>query len=292
VVSVPVPQVSVIVVTRNSLPALNDCLKALPGAVADLSHELIIIDNASSDASVAEATRLGPSPQIIRNDKNIGFAAACNQGAEAAHGEYLLFLNPDVVLDHNAVAVLSAESQSHPTAGLVSGRLRNADNSFQATCRKFPTIGNLIFSRGSALSKIFGGSPSEGGRYTLGDAVHTMEVPAVAATLVLIRRDLFDKIGRFDRRFFMYMEDTDLSLRLHQHGRTNLFVPAAGGMHRWGEGSCEGRIRRLWWHHLSVWKYFLKHLPNGFSVVILPALLGINFLVSIVRPRRKVGERP
>ncbi len=286
------PQVSVIIVSCNSLPALTDCLTALPGAVSGLSHELIVVDNASTDASASESERLCPSARIIRNNKNVGFAAACNQGAEIARGEYLLFLNPDVIPDANSVSALFAEAQAHPNAGLVSGRLRNPDNTFQATCRRFPSINNMIFSRGSAVTRFTGRKASPNDRYTLGDSSHTIEVPAVAATFVLIRRDLFGEIGGFDRRFFMYMEDTDLSLRLHQHQRVNLFVPAAGGIHRWGEGSREGRVRRLWWHHLSVWKYFLKNFPNGFSVVLLPVLLGLNLLGSLLLPPRSGGDRP
>jgi GT2 family glycosyltransferase len=291
-VSDPSPQLTVIVITRNSLPALVDCLTSLPGAVGNLYHELLIVDNASTDESLTQAQRLAPSARIIKNDHNVGFADACNRGAEAARGEYLLFLNPDVILDPGAVAALVAEARTNPGAGLISGRLRNPDGSFQATCRRFPTIGNMIFSRGSVLSRLLGRADSDSGRYTLGDFAQTTEVPAVAATFVLIRGDLFDELGRFDTRFFMYMEDTDLSLRLHQHGRVNLFVPAAGGIHRWGRGSREGQIRRLWWHHHSVWKYFLKHVPNGFSVVVLPVLLGVNFLASVLIPSRRSGGEP
>jgi GT2 family glycosyltransferase len=148
----------------------------------------------------------------------------------------------------------------------------------------------MIFSRGSILSSLLGRAASESDRYTLGDFTQTTEVPAVAATLVLIRRDLFDEIGRFDTRFFMYMEDTDLSYRLHLHDRINLFVPSAGGTHHWGAGSREGRVRRLWWHHMSVWKYFLKHIPNGFSVVVLPFLLASNLIVKILFGARSRGE--
>jgi GT2 family glycosyltransferase len=290
-VSDPGTQVSVIVVTRNSLPALHDCLNSLPGAVGGISHELIIVDNASTDASITEAERLASSAHKVKNDRNVGFAAACNQGAELARGEYLLFLNPDVCLDAGSISALCAEARANPKAGLIAGRLRNSDGSFQATCRKFPSIGNMIFSRGSSLTKLLGKSASDSGQYTLGDFAQTTAVQAVAATFVLIRRDLFNEIGRFDGRFFMYMEDTELSFRLHLHDRINLFVPSAGGTHRWGEGSREGRVRRLWWHHLSVWKYFLKHLPNGFSVVVLPLLLASNLILQILFGTRARGDR-
>jgi len=282
------PQVSVVVVTHDSLPALTGCLNALARAIVNTPCELIVIDNASQDQTVAEATRSFPRVRVISNTLNVGFARACNQGAEVANGEYLLFLNPDVELDANAIAALLTATKSYSSAGLVSGRLRNPDGTFQATCRKFPTIGNMIFSRGSALGGMLSSPNSRGGRYTLSDFQKTTEVPAVAATTVMIRRALFAEAGGFDKRFFMFMEDTDLSLRLYQLGYRNLFVPSAGGIHHWGKGAQAGRTRRMYYHHVSLWKYFLKHFPNGFSVMLLPLLLLANLLLVIMLPARDV----
>jgi len=111
--------------------------------------------------------------------------------------------------------------------------------------------------------------------------------------MVMIRRALFAEAGGFDKRFFMFMEDTDLSLRLCQLGYRNLFVPSAGGVHHWGKGSQAGRTRRVYYHHVSLWKYFLKHFPNGFSVVLLPLLLLVNFILVIMLPARgaRSGDR-
>jgi len=285
-VSEHTPQVSVIIVTHNSLPALTDCLVALGVAVRKVSHEVILVDNASVDGSVDEAARLFPQATVLKNEENCGFARACNRGAEAAGGEFILFLNPDLVIDPEAMGVLVAEARSRPEAGLISGRLRHADGSFQPTCRRFPTIGNMIFARGSAVSCLLRRGGSGDARYTLPDYRETTEVPAVAATMVLVRRELFARVGGFDDRYFMYMEDTDLSLRLEQLGRVNLFVPGAGGVHHWGRGSRAGRLTRLRRHHMSIWKYFLKHFPNGFSVILLPLLLTVNFLVLMILPRR------
>ena len=282
------PQVSVIVVTHDSLPVLTGCLQALVRAIAKTSCEIIIVDNASRDLTVEEVKRLVPKARIIPNDRNLGFAHACNQGAEIAAGEHLLFLNPDVELDADAIVTLLAVMKDRSDAGLVSGRLRNSDGTFQATCRRFPTIGNMIFSRGSALVRLFSKQSSSGARYTLPDYSETTEVPSVAATLVMVRRSLFEQAGGFDRRFFMFMEDTDLSLRLHQLGYRNLFVPTTGGIHHWGKGAKAGRVRREYYHHVSMWKYFLKHVPNGFSVVVLPLLLLVNFLLVILLPARGV----
>jgi len=273
-------QLSAVIVTHNSLPALGACLSALKTALATIPHELILIDNASRDDSPRAALAIFPAATIIHNEKNRGFAAACNQGAAHATGEWLLFVNPDVIVDPDAVRVLFDAATTRPDAGLLSGRLRWPDGSFQATCRQFPTITNMILSRQSILFRLFGRRVDKGGAYTLPDYPDVTAVPAVAATFITIARTRFWTLGGFDERFFMYMEDTDLSLRLHQSGLINLFVPKAQAVHDWGHGATACRVTRLWRHHVSVWKYFLKNYPNGFSVLVLPALLLVNFVVS------------
>jgi len=284
-VSDTLSQISVIIVTHNSLPALTGCLAALESVAGELSFELIVVDNNSSDAGVDVTTERFPESKIIANKTNRGFAAACNQGAKEASGDCILFLNPDVQLDPGAVRILIETTRATDRAGLVSGRLRNRDGSFQATCRQFPTIGNMIFSRGSIFLR-WSGTGRTSARYTLPDSTETIEVPAVAAALVAINRELFLTMRGFDERFFMFMEDTDLSLRLHLANYHNLFVPSAGGVHSWGHGSDTGRLSRLRYHHLSVWKYFLKHFPNGFSVFLLPLFLSFHFCLKALFPDR------
>ncbi len=275
--------VSIIIVTYNSLPAVRDCLGALGKRCTEVPSELIVVDNGSRDGTIEEVIRLAPDAQLISAQRNLGFAGACNLGATRASGEFLLFHNPDLVLDPGALGRLIGEFQRLDRPGAASGRMRFPDNSFQATSRNFPTIGNLIFSRGSFLSRFRGSSTA----YTLPDYPDMTEVPAVAGTLMLIRRQVFDQLGGFDQRFFMYMEDTDLCYRLHKAGYRNFYIPSAGGVHLWGEGSTAGKMCRAYYHHRSVWKYFLKHFPGVGSFLILPLILGVNLLVTGLLPARK-----
>jgi N-acetylglucosaminyl-diphospho-decaprenol L-rhamnosyltransferase len=117
-------------------------------------------------------------------------------------------------------------------------------------------------------------------------------VPAVAGTLMLISRKLFKRIGRFDERFFMYMEDTDLCKRLIMAGFNNYFIPSAGGVHDWGQGSQVGMIRRSLLHHLSVYKYFVKHRQDWLARLIFPFPLLVNFvMVSLIELLKKPFRR-
>ncbi len=274
-------KLSVIVVTFNSLPVLTACLTSLRTALKDIDHELILVDNASAQDPLSSAREIFPQCKPVTNSSNVGFGVACNRGAEVASGELLLFINPDVLCDPDSIGHLQREHEQRDKVGVLGARMRFADGSFQATCRNFPTIGNLLLSRGSFLGRLFGYGKS----YTLPDYAETTEVPAVAGTMMIIERQLFKLIGGFDRRFFMFMEDTDLCLRLSRSGYCNYFVPASGGTHAWGQGSDAGRLRRNWYHHISVWRYFLKHLPNGFSIIWLPLLLMVNFLLTALFTR-------
>ena len=212
----------------------------------------------------------------------VGFSKACNIGAEAAECEILLFYNPDLEVDDDSIGNLIRFMESRNNIGVVSGRMRFADNSFQSTCRNFPNMTNIFLSRGSVISKILPTIKI----YTLPDFTETTEVDAVAGTFMAISKNTFRQVGMFDERFFMYMEDTDLSYRLKLMGCQNYYLPEAGGIHLWGKGSTGGRVLRNYYHHLSVWKYFLKHFSGGFSILFLPIMLIGNFIISIVVPKK------
>jgi len=280
--------VTVIIVTHNSLPEVENCLEHLKQLPVSSGPQVIIVDNCSTDATLSAGRNFFPGAIVITNKKNLGFGAACNQAAAVATSEYLLFLNPDALPDPESVTTLIAAERSTVKAGLVVGRLRFPDGRFQANCRNFPTINNLLFSRGSILGRLFVERFSAATSvYSLADYDTITVVPAVAATLMLVKRDLFTSLKGFDSRFFLYMEDTDLSFRISQAGYVNLFVPKAGAVHGFGKGAQVGRIYRSWHQHQSVWKYFLKHYPTGFSLILLPALLMANFLLAAIIPPRR-----
>jgi hypothetical protein len=279
-------QVSIIIVTHNSRPALDSCLEALSDAAGDLDYELVVVDNHSDNDPTEIATRHFPNARMLLQAENRGFGAACNEGAAIASGRHLMFLNPDVIPDRGSLEQLDQILSRGVRLGAVGGRLRFPDGTFQPSCRHFPTVGNLLFSRGSILGRLLGRSE----RYTLPDFEELTEVPAVAGTMMMLRADLFRRLDGFDRRFFMYMEDTDLCFRLDRRGFSNVFAPGAGGVHAWTSGSDASRISRACWHHSSLWRYFLKHVPNFFSLLILPVLLMLHLGLVIVFGRRPDQE--
>jgi len=272
-------QVSIIIVTHNSLPALEICLQHLQIAAQNIPHEIIIVDNNSTDNSPSFVKNVCPIAKQILNRKNKGFAAACNTGSTHAEGTLLLFLNPDLFLDEFAIIDLLKNYEALERPGVAAGRLRSPDGKFQPTCRELPTISNIIFSRRGILGFFL----KRCRKYTHLEYDVVTSVPAAAGTFMLISKKLFNKIGRFDERFFMYMEDTDLCKRLIMAGFKNYFIPSAGGVHDWGQGSQAGMVRRSWLHHLSVYKYFVKHRQDWLARLIFPLPLLANFvMVSLI----------
>ncbi|MDH4157172.1 MAG: glycosyltransferase family 2 protein [candidate division Zixibacteria bacterium] len=279
--------VSIIIVTHNSLPLLRDCLDHLKAATPDLDCEVVVVDNDSSDHSASVARHVFGDAVVLANNRNLGFAVACNQGAAAASGEYLLFLNPDLLIDSDAIRMLKAAITSTEKAGAVTGRLRFPDGVFQPNCRHFPTVSNLLFSRGSVFSRLLRRTSF----YTLEDCAQARRVPAVAGTMLMVRSELFRALDGFDERFFMYMEDTDLCYRIDRAGYANYYVPDAGAVHLWAQGSRAGRVRRNRMHHLSVWKYFRKHRAGALSTYVLPIILPVNFILVTMFRSASPGKR-
>ncbi|PKK84776.1 MAG: hypothetical protein CVT49_01075 [candidate division Zixibacteria bacterium HGW-Zixibacteria-1] len=278
----PQKSVSAIVVTFNSAERIESCLKALSDEVDSVGGEIIVYDNASQDATIRAIETGFPRVVIHKSEKNIGFGAANNRAAAKSGKEYILFANPDLIIDKGSISALIEALEKLPDAGAVAGRMRNPDRTFQPTCRKLPTTNNIFFSRGSIL-----GGKAGMTQYTLGDFDSSAAVPAAAATCLLMSKNFFLSLGGFDERFFMFMEDTDLCVRIAAAGRIIYFVPGAGGVHYWGGGATVSAFKRLWHHHMSVWKYFLKHYPNGFSLLLLPAALLVNLLLKTVMVRSR-----
>jgi GT2 family glycosyltransferase len=274
-------KVSAIVVTYNSSDSVSSCLEALREEVKIAGGEIIIFDNKSTDNTVELVKSQFPDIRLYESDVNLGFGAANNAAAEMAEGQYLLFANPDMILDWGALRELVDSIEKLDDAGAVVARLHNTDGTFQPTCRNFPNFYNIFFSRGSVLN--YKGLPSKAREsYTLGDFDEITEVPAASAACMLMKKKFFLEIGGFDKRFFLFMEDTDLSLRIRQAKKRVYFIPGANALHHWGKGSAVSLIKRSWYHHISVWKYYLKHYPNGFSLIVLPMALFINFLIRIL----------
>lgn len=255
---------SVIIVNYNSGELLKRCLNSLRCFLTGVSHEICVVDNTSSDGSVPLAQREFPHVRWIVNPSNLGFAAALNLGLRATSGRYILWLNPDAELLNSGMAELIRYLDQNPSVGILGPLLVNPDGSRQLSCRSFPSYRTALFHRYALLTRLFPGNPYSrqylhSGRYS--ETIH--DVDWVSGACLLHRREVAERLGGLDERFFMYCEDVDFCLRARRAGWTTQHHPGARVLHYIGVSSRHAAVRMIAERHRSLWRYYRKHFhPN------------------------------
>jgi N-acetylglucosaminyl-diphospho-decaprenol L-rhamnosyltransferase len=232
------PTVSILIVTYQSGEHIRGCLRSIERGSDGTSMETIVVDNASTDDTVDIVRSEFPWASVFRASENVGFARAVNAAAAQARGQFLLLLNPDTEMQVQTVDKLVAFSLQHPEYGVYGGRtLSSGGATDPSSCWGqpslwsqfcFATLLNTLFPR----SRIF--DPESLGRW---DRDSVREVGIVTGCLLLISRDLWDRLEGFDPRFFMYGEDVDLSFRALSMGFRPAITPDATIVHEVGASS-------------------------------------------------------
>jgi GT2 family glycosyltransferase len=221
--------------------------------------QVIVVDNASSDGSVAMVRQQFPQTTLLVNSKNVGFARANNQALELVEGRYILLLNTDAFVHEGTVDGMVAFMDAHPDAGSVGCRLYYEDGTLQRSCFAFPTLATELWSA-LFLDRLFSKS-SYFGKYqmTYWDMNDTRSVDSLMGACLMVRSDVVRRIGLFDEQFFMYSEEIDLCYRIQKEGLKNYYLPQFSAIHLWGGSS--RRIRRESFLRLyqSRVKFFRKH---------------------------------
>lgn len=233
------PDLSVIVVSYNTRQLLDDCLASLQQADAPGNGlEIIVVDNASSDGSVEMVRQKYPRFRLFANSENRGYSAANNQGAQAANGRFLLFLNSDTRISKPALTQPLNYLQEHPEVGALTVNLvypngqRDPDNH-----RGFPTPWNA-FCHFSGLRRLFPHTPLFNGylqSYADFDQIHAVDV--IAGSYMMMPAELFHQVGGWDETYFFYGEDIDLCYRIRQTGALIIYFPHVKVLHYKGASS-------------------------------------------------------
>jgi GT2 family glycosyltransferase len=250
------PKASVIIVNYNGLDHLKRCLPSLL-AQRYGEYEVLVIDNGSSDGSVEYVECVYPQVTAIRSATNLGYGGANNVGFEYASGEYLAMLNPDTVVEADWLRELVLALEKTPGAGLATSRVL-----LLGAPKRINACGNDITYTGLTVCRGLGQSAD---RYP-----HQEVVPAVSGSAFAIKRSVLEHIGGFDDTFFLYYEDTDLSLRAALAGYDCVYVPTSVVYHDYSfrfsahKGSIQERNRIFSW---------LKTFRWGTLLALSPALL-------------------
>ncbi|WP_010545196.1 glycosyltransferase family 2 protein [Sphingomonas elodea] len=240
---------SILLVCWNNATATKRCLHSLAGAAPDGAHEVVLVDNGSTDGTTAMVRRDFPWVRVVQSGSNLGFAAGANLAAAQAVGDMLLFLNNDAQVLPGAIDALLDFARTRPEAGLWGGRTLRDDGTINPTeSIALPTLWGSICV-GFGLSGALPGSRwfnPEGYGGWQRDTVRA--VGALAGCFLLMPRDRFLSLGGFDERFFLYGEDVDLCIRARAAGARPCFTPRATIRHT---GSASSRPEDMWTYLLS-----------------------------------------
>jgi GT2 family glycosyltransferase len=208
-------RVSVVIVNWNAGEALAACVASLVDAAP---AEVVIVDNASTDGSLAAVRARHPDVRVLENTENVGFAAGATQGAAAAGGDVLVFLNPDARLLPGALTALVDALVHTPGAGIAGGGLVDERGRWEPAHARFDPVAHLVFD-------------TTPGRLASRWRHRPWVVDWVYGTFMAVRRDVFRQLGGFDARYFVYGEDMDLCHRAARLGTRTIHVPAARAVH-------------------------------------------------------------
>ncbi len=285
-------QLSIIIVNYNVRYFLEQCLFSVQKAVGGLAVEIIVVDNHSTDGSVAYLAPLFPRIQFISNHDNPGFARANNQALAKCNGEYVLFLNPDTIIPEDCFEKCIAFMQAHPGTGALGVRMLDGKGRFlPESKRSFPSPMASLFKL-TGLSAVFPRSKIFN-RYALGhlDADKDHEADVLAGAFLFARKSILDQLGGFDERFFLYGEDIDLSFRIREAGWKNMYFAGTEIIHFKGESSGRSQTDHLKFFYSAMLVFVQKHYNAGaarwFSFFLGAAVVVravIAFMGRLIKP--------
>lgn len=246
---------SILIVNWNTGRVLLDCLGSIFDNPPDLPFEVILVDNASTDESAHTAETLYPQVQAIHSPINLGFAAANNLAFDCARGEFLLLLNPDTIVQPEALQVLLGYLAENPKAGAAGARLLNPDGSLQPSCSPEPSL-SREFMR---LFHIKGVRPDGYHEMQDWDTAAPRRVDTLLGACLMVRRAAQLQIGSMDAAFFMYSEEVDYCRRLRQADWEIYWVPQARVVHLGAQSTRQAASKMFLQLYLAKVQYFRKH---------------------------------
>lgn len=235
---------SIIIVNWNALDYLQECIASIQQFISGIEYEIIVVDNASTKGDVDSLLSLFPEVILVKNRQNLGFARANNLGFLQAKGTYVLFLNPDTKLVGPAINRLLERMELLPDAGIVGCRQVDPDLKVQTTSiQKFPTIFNQIVNI-EALRLRWPGCPLWSIAPLFRDHPLPVLVEVIPGACMLLRSEVFERVGRFSEEYFMYAEDIDLNYKVAQTGLRNYYISDAVIIHYGGRSSKQAEVNQ------------------------------------------------
>lgn len=272
------PKVTVIIVNWNGERFLERCLSALLAQTV-VPHEIILVDNASSDASL-DIVRRFPSVRLLAQNENVGFARGNNLAIEAAAAgsEWIVLLNPDAFVEPRWLVALLSATRNYPAFDVFGSKLVDAtDYAVLDGAGDAYHISGLVWRVGHGVPV---SSLSEQAR----------EVFSLCAAAALYRRDAFIRAGGFDEDFFCYVEDVDLGFRLRMLGHRCLYIPDSVAYHVGSAATGKRSNFSVYHGHRNLVWAFIKNMPGGLFWALLPLHIVLNIVTVIYFAMRGQGK--
>jgi GT2 family glycosyltransferase len=256
----PALMLSVIIVNYNVKYFLEQCLYSVEQAAKELDTEIIVVDNNSTDDSIAYLQARFSQVKFIETGCNNGFGKACNIGLANASGEYILFLNPDTLVAEDSFTQCIRFFQEHPDCGALGVKMIDGSGCFlKESKRAFPSPLTSLFKL-SGLASLFPRS-NVFSQYHLGhlDKEQNHEVDVLAGAYLMTKKEVLKQVGSFDEAFFMYGEDVDLSYRIQKAGYRNYYLAETTIIHFKGESTKRGSLNYVKMFYQAMMIFVDKH---------------------------------
>jgi len=272
--------VSIVIVNHNGKDQTEECLRSFFAHTPDGPFEVIVVDNDSKDGSVELLKAKFPQVRVLAQKKNYGFGKANNIGAQASHGEYLLFVNNDTMFQQDIIEPLKIFLDTHQSAGIVAPMLLNSDLTYQHSYGKFPSLMNEL--RTKRDMEMFKNIPKDRS---------PRQVDWVSFAAVMIRRSAFEKVKGFDERYFMYFEDADLCFRLQNAGYKSFYCADYSLIHIGGGSRSRGVTNMIKTEYRRSQLLFYASHRSWFELLALRFYLLLRFLYPFLSTRGEEHHR-
>ena len=296
-------KLSIVIVSWNTKKLTLNCLKSIFKHIKDINFDVFLVDNHSTDCTVNEIERFKQDNNlknlhIIKNKENLGFAKANNQALRfildksKEENHHILLLNPDTEFTDNSLNKMIKFAQENKQIGIIGPKLLNSNETLQKSCRKFPSLIDQIFVQ-LKFYNFFPNKIKSIREYFMLNFKHDeiREVDQVMGAAMLIKKEVFNKIGLLDEKFWAIFEEVDFCKRSKKAGFETFFFPNTKIVHHKGESFKKmANFRKQLNFNKSLYIYFKKHYPC-WQVIILKLLAPINLLLTLIDSRIGIKNR-